>query len=976
MKKLLCTLLLSVVAVAASAQRRSTVSGVVADVETRQIIIGVVVELAPASDSTKSTTVVSGAGGAFSTGAIREPHIVKASLLGYEPLRTTVDITEARQKLDTLFLQQGIQIDAVVKRGVAMRTSMAGDTLIYNADAYKVAADANVSGLLEKMPGIKVDGGAVTAQGESVKKVLIDNREYFGEDVAAAISSLPAEAVKSIEVFDKLSDNAEFTGIDDGEGYKAINITTRASMRQGVMGQVSALYGAEPPERKGEKWHHYGLVGGNVNIFQGDAKITVGGTLNNLNERRFTSDDILGAGDDDGIARVGRFQLNYIDELGKRNQWKVDASYSYGITDSEAHTIVDREYFERDDARFRNYYSDSRRDVVNRNHSFHSRIDWKPNQYHELRIRPFVRFQGSDSHGDSNETYIPVPVNGVAQPGIDLNNWSRRDESGYMMGLSANYRVRLGKPGRTLSMFFNTSYDPDDRHGTSMSMRQNGTKIQQSTPSFNYDFNIGGGLTYTEPVSKNSLVNLDYSIRYNYSDQDRRAYLWNDLLDAYEANPDTDLSGVYNSGYTIHRVGPGYRRQKGKNTLSAGVFYQYSTLDSSREMPLPGGDFNADFNNITYSAMLNTQFTSGASIRVFLNSMTRNPGVFDLQDVPDISNVQNISRGNLDLKPSYNNMLYARFIIPSVEKGQTLSFNLGGRLTSGAIVRRTIRESPGFPIHDSDGVQLTGSDGQPMTLDAVGSYSEPVNMDGQWSARFGIDYGFPVRFLRSNLNLEAEIEYNESPSQRGKWSGGAVTDVVWSTNYSRQLSPELGINLGSNISEKIDFRIGYDLSYNQVRNTYFVGSDNEYLRHDLDVNFKFLLPAWFTVSGNAEYRYYKSVSGQAFRQEYLIANAGIGKKVLRSRQGEVSVFVNDIFNQNVSFRRLASDQYIQNQTDLAIGRYVGVKFAWNIRRFGKNGSRNMDLYKSGDDFRGGEFHGRGPGGPGGPPPGGFHGRPF
>ncbi|MDR2894007.1 MAG: TonB-dependent receptor, partial [Alistipes sp.] len=224
MRKIVFALLaLIATAEAATAQtaRRATVSGVVADASTRQGLVGVIVELVPESDSTRSAVVVTGAGGLFSTGVGRERIAVRAGLAGYGPHSAEgIEIAEARHRLDTIFLQ-GVRIEGVTVEGVSMRTSLKGDTLIYNADSYKVAGDATVSGLLEKMPGIKVEGGTVEAQGEAVKKVLIDNKEFFGDDVAAAISSLPAEAVKNVEVFDKLSDNAEFTGIDDGEGYKA-----------------------------------------------------------------------------------------------------------------------------------------------------------------------------------------------------------------------------------------------------------------------------------------------------------------------------------------------------------------------------------------------------------------------------------------------------------------------------------------------------------------------------------------------------------------------------------------------------------------------------------------------------------------------------------------------------------------------------------------------------------------------------------
>jgi hypothetical protein len=942
----------------ANAQRRSTVSGVVADAETRQGLIGVVVELTPASDSTRASVIVSGAGGLFSTGLAREPHSVRASMMGYEPLIQNFEVTEAaRQSLDTLFITPGILIDAVVKEAVAMRTSMAGDTLIYNADSYKVAADATVSSLLEKMPGIRVSGGTVEAQGETVQKVLIDNREFFGEDVAAAITSLPAEAVKSIEVFDKLSDNAEFTGIDDGQGYKAINISTRESMRQGIMGQVSAMYGAEPPETDDERWHQYGLVGGNVNIFQGDAKVTVGGTLNNLNERSFTSNDILGAGSDDGIAKVGRFQANYIDQLGKRNQWSIDASYSYNITDAEGLSIINREYFLDDNALYRNYDSETRRNTINTGHSLQGRIDFKPNANHELRVRPFLRFQGNDSSRTGSEIFYPVDG---SQP-ITLENWNKRDEKGFMAGINANYRVRLGKPGRTLSLFLNANYDPDERSGESYSERQDGTPRQQYTPSSNYTTDYRVGLTYTEPVSASSLINLDYSVGYNYSDQDMKAYLWVAGLDDYDMTaPDRELSGVYNSGYLTHRVGPGYRMQKGKTTFSAGVFYQYSTLESQRVLPVEF-DLKRSFNNITYASMLDTQFPNGASIRLFLNSMTRNPDVNQLQDVVNISNVQNITKGNINLRPQYGNMFYARFIIPNVEKGRTLAINLGGNLMSNSIVPRTIIESPGYQVTDAEGNVVE-------TLDAVGRYTEQINMDGDWSGRFGIDYGFPVRFLRSNLNLEAGVSYRESPSQIGRWTP-SLPAPVYLTNYMSVLSSEAGITLGSNISERVDFRLSYEAGYNRVRNTFSASSNSEYLEQEASVDFKFVLPASFTLSGNMEWEGYNSLSGQDFSRDYIIANAAIGKKVFRNRQGEISLFVNDIFNQNISFRRNAQAQYIQNQIDTAIGRYFGVKFTWNIRYFGKNGSTNMDLYDTGG--RGGRG-GFGPGGPppGGPPPGG------
>ncbi|MDR2890458.1 MAG: outer membrane beta-barrel protein [Alistipes sp.] len=975
MKKIILSLLVAIaVAGTASAQRRSTVSGVVADAETRQNLIGVLVGFAPASDSTAMTPMVSGAGGAFSTGLMPGEYVMEASILGYEKLHRRVTVTDRRTDLGTILLRPGIEIDAIVKEAVALRTSLSGDTLIYNADSYKVASDATVSGLLEKMPGIKVEDGAVEAQGEAVRKVLIDGREFFGEDVAAAISALPAEAVKSVEVFDKLSDNAEFTGIDDGEGYKAINITTRENMRQGVMGQVSALYGVEPPSSDDGSWNHYGLASGNVSVFHGDAKITVGGTLNNLNERHFTSEDILGAGDNDGIAKVGRFQANYIDEWGKRNQWKVDASYTYGVTDADNHSIVAREYYDLENAVeiFDRETLDSRQRILNQNHAFNARIDFKPNQFHELRIRPYVRFQGRDDNKSGLGTYYPVDENDTEKNTVGTRE---NHETGWMAGANLNYRVRLGKPGRTLSIFMNGMYDPDDHTGYSFSQRMDGTTERKSEPSSNYEYDLMGGLTYTEPVGEGQLVNLDYMARYNYSDNDSKVYfadpLWDPAEDPaeeeYYSTPEAERSGVYNSGYLTQRVGPGYRMQKGETTLSVGAFYQYSTLESTRELPVAQEFGPHNFHNFTYSAMLNSQFGHNKnSVRVFLHSRTRNPGVVDMQDVVNTSDLQNISTGNPNLRPSYGHMLYTRMILPNTEKGRTLAFNFGASYTTDAIVRRTISNSPGFEIRDSEGTQLLNPQGQPMVLDAIGRYSESVNMDGQWSARFGVDYGFPLTFIKSNLNLDAGVELDQMPSQMGRWT--QETGIVWRDNHARNMETEVGVTLGSNISEKIDFRVNYELEYNNVRNTASAESNSDYLRHRVRANFKFVLPLDFTISGNMSFYNYQVLKGRDFNQQYFIANAGIGKKIFRSRQGEVSIFVNDIFNQNVGFRRRAYPEYIQNETFSAVGRYFGVKLTWNIRRFGKNGSQNASMYNIDDH----QEHNHGGGGRGGFGGGGGH----
>ena len=243
MKRLLLSTLFTLFAVAAFAQK-GTVTGTVVDAETGETVAGAVLEFSPAGAPDKKQYSTSGFKGAVSIPSLAYgEYKLVVSFLGYNNAETTFKVSAAKQDIGKIELRPGVQIETVVKEAKALRTSQKGDTVSYNAGAFKVTDDADVEGLLKKMPGITVSDGTVEAQGESVKKIFVDGKEFFGEDVTTAIKSLPAQAVDRIEVYNKLSDAAEFSGMDDGEGYKALNIVTRPGMRQGQFGKLYAGFG-------------------------------------------------------------------------------------------------------------------------------------------------------------------------------------------------------------------------------------------------------------------------------------------------------------------------------------------------------------------------------------------------------------------------------------------------------------------------------------------------------------------------------------------------------------------------------------------------------------------------------------------------------------------------------------------------------------------------------------------------------------
>ncbi len=241
---LACCLLVAAPALLA---QELSLKGVLQDKQEKFPIPGATVKLTSLSDSTKVAGGVTDVQGRFNISRLQaQSYRMTVSYLGYKDVTRTILITQPDQDAGTLLLERGAtRLKGVTVAGQVPPVQQKGDTLAYNASSYKTNPDASAEDLVKKMPGITVEGGTVKAQGEDVKKVLLDGKEYFGEDATLALRNLPSEVVDKIEVFDRLSDQAQFTGFDDGNSYKTINIVTRGNIRNSQFGKVFAGYGTD-----------------------------------------------------------------------------------------------------------------------------------------------------------------------------------------------------------------------------------------------------------------------------------------------------------------------------------------------------------------------------------------------------------------------------------------------------------------------------------------------------------------------------------------------------------------------------------------------------------------------------------------------------------------------------------------------------------------------------------------------------------
>ncbi len=976
MKRFFLVTLALMISFTASAQS-SKITATITEEATNTAIIGAVFELAPADDAdneSKKKYYTSGGKGDISiSGVAYGKYKVKITYIGYEDKLLDVEVKSATTKLGTIAMAEGnTRIETVVKTVQAIRASQSGDTISYNTDAYKVASDASVEGLLKKMPGIQVSDGQVTAQGEAIQKIFVDGKEFFGDDVATAINTLPAQSIQSIEVFNKLSDQAEFSGRDDGESYKALNLITRENMRQGVFGQLYAGYGYQPETDRVTDHNKY-VAGGNVNIFNGNSRTTVTGLVNNINQQNFSFQDILGVagggmggrgggrggfmmGRQGGIANVGSAGLNYSNNW-KNNKIKLQASYFYNRTRSRNLNDQITWYeapLEHLGTKEQSAFSDNK----NYNHRLNARFDWRLADNQSIMTRTNFSFQG---HTPFSET------NGY-QDGLDFYNiimsGSEGKNKGYNFSQSLQYNLRLNENGRMLSINGDVSYRDSQNDSRSFSTERtldngDGTYAPYlrylSNLSASNDLGVGAEIEYTEPLSKSSQFSLEYEFELSKDDSNRDTYNFGNDSSYTNGAWDPRLSNVFTSDYMTHSVGPSFNWSKNRNSVVVELNYQHSILDgyirSSQEQSI-----KRSYNDFTYFVRGMFYLSQQHSINFMARANTNNPGIQQLNSILDISDMQYMSTGNENLDPAYSHMVMLNYNFTNLEKGRTLMimgmFNasnnyIGQSLYTGANAHQKLLDIYGQQAIDYHPTQ----------------FSTYENIGGQMTTMGMLHYGFPISFLKSNMNILLGVNYSETPS---------LVDGV--RNIASNMGYNGGVTLGSNISENVDFTIGWNGNYNLADNSLAGrGNKNEYFSHSASANLKAVFWKGFTFTTNANYVQNIGFTND-YNDSYVLVNAYIGKKLFKSQLGEVLLGVNDIFNQNTAFSRTTGSGFTQNTWNSVIGRYFTVQFTYNLRAFGKKGSKNISDYQSQGQRRGfGGMPGQGGRPAGGPPMGG--GRP-
>jgi hypothetical protein len=907
------------------------------------------VSIAPRTDTTRKRLYSANEKGEFTLNVPGGDYVLEFSFTGYDISRRKVKVAGTDLDLGeiALFRKEKTLSDIVVV-GQVTPTRQKGDTTEIKAAALKVNPDATVEDLVKKAPGVTVENGQIMAQGEQVQRVTIDGREYFGNDAAAALRNLPAEVVDKIQVFDRMSDQAQLTGVSDGNEVKAINIVTKANMRNGQFGRIYGGYGTND---------RY-AAGGNVNIFNKDRKINIIGLFNNINQQNFSGDDLLGVTgqanqggmrggrpgggggrpggwgggggggnfftpQQAGIATTNAIGINFSD-LWANKKLEVTGSYFFNSSRTLVYQETKRETFLGDTSQF---YSEVNQSVTtNFNHRFNTRLEYKIDSQNTLIFNANYGFQNNlreDSLIGGNRTANGDLINSTL-------NLRENDSRGYNIRNELTYRRSFAKKGRSFSINLNSTFNKRDvianLDALTGSIKSSGfilDTLRQQTDNLSTGNTLSTNITYSEPIGRAGVLQFNYNPQVINSEADQRNLLFDKATGDYTTF-DTAQSNLFDNKTIIQNSGINYRVGQ-KGDLTIGLNYQHTQLLSEQTFPQKD-EINLKFSNFLPSLNYRKDFSKTTNLRVRYRASVNTPSVNQLQNVVNITNPLFIRSGNADLGQSYTNFMFARLGMTKPQKGTSLFAGVFAQQVNDFITNGTW-------VASNDSIIQNG-----ILLRQGAQFTKPINLSGYWSIRSFLNYGFPIKAIKSNLNLSGGAGYVRTPGQ-----------VNGINNYTNNYNFSAGASLNSNISEYIDYTLSYNGTFNNAVNSFNPNLDNRFYQHSVNAKVNLLTKSgWFVLNdlGNIV------ISGlnDGFNQNFWLWNVSAGKKFLEKQRGELKLTVFDLLNQNQSVTRTVDALYIEDVQTVVLQQYFMLTFTYTLRNFGKP-STNGGGMRQNSDFR-------------------------
>jgi len=836
-----------------------------------------------------------------------------AAFLGLK--NTTKDFTISTDKLDIILgdiiLEGGaIDLQTVDIKAEIPPIVVKKDTLEFNASSFKVVENAVVEDLLKKLPGVEVDkAGTVKAQGETITKVKVDGKEFFGNDPLLATKNLPADMIDKIQIIDELSDQAQFTGIDDGSRTKIINITTRKDKKNGYFGNSTAGYGSN------DRYD----VNANINHFDQDKRLSVVAQFNNVNKQNFGG----GLGGGNGGSNGGRGGItdtkaggfNFSDVYA--DQTEVSLSYFVNKSDN---LILRNSVTQNLLGNVTTVFNNNQTNASDRlNHRLNFMVDTKIDSLTSLKVQPNLSYTDNESLNSSIYTRDFGTYNTSGSQRLTNHNTAPAISNNILL------RKKFMRRGRTLSLNFNTNInnnDADNYNYNPETREKDNVKtvkiINQLNDQESESISQNTRLVYTEPLSKTLSLEFNYQNGYSHNTSDRFTYDFNPATLNYDLLNDS-LSNVYENTILTNTAGFSFNKMDKKYNWNVGMAVQ--NTDRNNNNITRGFILKQNVFNYTPSAMFRYNFSNSKRLVFNYRGSTNQPTIQQLQPIPNNTNTQSIPLGNPNLKPEFNNTLRIAYNTFTVGKNRSLFVNVNLTQTSNKIA------------NSSSLIESGVNQGKFAVL--------PVNVSGVYSGSLSSSLSLPI-MAENKLNFHINISSNYDRDVNFTNALKNITNS-WSINN--------GYRLVSNL-DKLDLTAGVSGSINRATYSVQPSSNTRYYTFSPNISISYMFPGDIRWSVDADYNQ-NTGRGEDFDTHFTLVNSYLSKQFFKNR-GTFKAAVNDLLNENQGVSRTANNNTIRDESYNVLQRYFMFSFTYSLNRMG---GKNR--------IRGGEEGGRGRGGNGG-----------
>ena len=905
------------------AQNKYTTKGSVLDTVTGTPLVNTSIAILNSKDSTLVRFGRAAADGGFNLNNLKSGQfILLVSYPDYADYVETFSLDSIMPSKDFGKIKMILKarlLEEVIIKGTAAQMTIKGDTTEFNAAAFNIEANSKVEDLLKQLPGIQVDkDGKITAHGQAVNKVLVDGEEFFGDDPTLVTKNIRSDMVDKVQLYDKKSDQATFTGIDDGELTKTINIKLKEGKKQGYFGKADA--GAGNGEfyqgqamfnvfKEKQKFSAYGTIANTAKTGLGwednskystsDVQVLEGGVIMISGNSGSDLDSFDGRFNGEGIPITRSGGMHY-DTKWKEDKYSLNMNYKAG----SINIAGDKNSLNQNNLPTGIINSNSGQNFDNS--MFRQKLDGifmvKLDTTSDLKIT----IDGTLKNSQTNSNFL---TSGFRGNGISINKSNRRlsnDADQKLFNTSALWTKKLKKKGRTLSLTLGQRYDDDDAAGflnsensffNTQGVLDSIQLIDQYKTNLSRNSGFNSNLSYTEPLTKVLSVILNYGLNLNNSTAERKSFNKSatgnyDVLDA-------EFSNNFELNQTANQTGAIFNYRKNKNVINFGT--RLSSVDFKQTDRSKGTVYQRDFLNWLPQASFKHNFSNQKSFNVGYNGSTNQPSLNQIQPIKVNTDPLNITLGNPDLKPSFRNGFSANYNSYKVLSDKSIYLSANFSFTNNAIVNNTVTDAAGKSTYQSFNLE----DKNPSNFYFYGGYGRKIP-------------GTDLR-IGMNLNSDGNTYFNMINN---------VLNKTRSSSYGTQLTFQMYKQ------KKIEFYFSLGPEYITSESSLQKQINNNGWGASSQFELQIYLPQKVRIQTTANFEYQQKT--QSFDQDFnrMIWNTNISKSFMKEESLKFTLSANDLLNQNTGFNRRATSNMIIQNSYTTIKRYFMLSLSYDLNHMG------------------------------------------